>query len=190
MIRVRVVHPGSGSWFFTQPWSRIPDLGVKKAPDSWTRIWIRNTGCEISPKYVVISFMYANVSLLGKNLLRLPAPQPILTLDSHYLSQSVSCHSAVMSSQIIWVLPVLQSWLSYLMDGDSFFFPVFGRVIFNKMRKNFAKTICCKQKPFPFDFFLRTPKESPSCNCFAAAGLSWRTAVENRDKRILEARVG
>ncbi len=50
---IRVVHPGSGSWFFTHPGSRgtkgtgsriqrskrhqIPDLGVKKAPDPGSR---------------------------------------------------------------------------------------------------------------------------------------------------------
>ncbi len=30
---IRVDHPGSGSCFFAHPRSRIPDTGVKKAPD-------------------------------------------------------------------------------------------------------------------------------------------------------------
>ncbi len=30
---ILVVHPGSGSWLFTHPVSRIPDPGVNKAPD-------------------------------------------------------------------------------------------------------------------------------------------------------------
>ncbi len=29
---IRIVHPGSGSWFFTYPGFRLPDPGVKQAP--------------------------------------------------------------------------------------------------------------------------------------------------------------
>ncbi len=42
---IRVVHPGSGSWLFTHPRTRIPNPGVKKAPGS--RIRIRNTASDI-----------------------------------------------------------------------------------------------------------------------------------------------
>ncbi len=36
--------PGSGCWLSTHPGFRIPDPGVKKAPDLGSRILIRNTG--------------------------------------------------------------------------------------------------------------------------------------------------
>jgi hypothetical protein len=40
---IRVVHPGSRMWMLTFYPSRIPDEGVKKAPDPGSRIRIRNT---------------------------------------------------------------------------------------------------------------------------------------------------
>jgi hypothetical protein len=41
---IRVVHPGSWIRMLTFYPSRIPDPGVKKAPDPGSRIRIRNTG--------------------------------------------------------------------------------------------------------------------------------------------------
>ncbi len=43
---IRVFHPRSGSWIWILNFypSRIPDPGVKKAPDPGSLIRIRNTG--------------------------------------------------------------------------------------------------------------------------------------------------
>jgi hypothetical protein len=81
---IRVVHPGFGSRILILTFypSRIPDPGVKKAPDPGSRIRIRNTplrsccvanNTKATTPYIVVIFIYIcllfRVNVGFKNLL-------------------------------------------------------------------------------------------------------------------------
>ncbi len=71
---VRVVHPGSGSWFFTHPGSRIQGSKRHRIPDPNLQHWIEGvpTG-ELGPSLAVVPSPQLLFSLLTLSTSRMDA---------------------------------------------------------------------------------------------------------------------